>query len=336
MKFSVCLPTGLEGLMNPIPFVKPEDFVRLGQACESLGYDSAWGNDHITTQRYVKAKYPDTPPDYYEPLIALTAVAMTTRRIRVGTALLVLPMRDPVYLAKQAATLDQLSGGRFVLGVGLGAYREEFEAWNPRLRTARRGAMMDEALETLHMLFTERSASHAGTYYAFSNVEMFPKPHARPFALWVGGHNLDVVERAARWGQGWLPGWRPLEELRERIAMLRDRAASLGRDAASIEIAPQFSLTIGPTLEEAEARYMRSGLVAHRRSLAYTGRDLSRQVESNLVGSPDVILEKIDGLRGIGVDHCCALMIPADSMTEMLAQMQMFAETVIPRVPQPG
>ena len=81
---------------------------------------------------------------------------------------------------------------------------------------------------------------------------------------------------------------------------------------------------------------MRSGLVAHRRSLAYTGRDLSRQVESNLVGSPDVILEKIDRLRGIGIDHCCALMIPADTITEMLEQMHMFAETVISRVRSPG
>ena len=332
MKFSICLPTGLEGLMNPVPFVKADDFVRLGQACEALGYDSAWGNDHITTQGYVKARYPDTPPGYWEPLVVLTAVAATTRRIRVGTSLLVLPMRDPVYLAKQAATLDQLSGGRFVLGVGLGAYREEFEAWNARLKTAHRGAMMDEGLEALSKLFTQRSVSHEGTYYAFTDVEMFPKPRREPFALWVGGHNLAMVERAARWGQGWLPGWRPLEELRDRITLLRERAAALGRDASGIEVAPQFSLTIAPTFEAAEARYMRSGLVAHRRSLAYTGRDLGRQVESNLVGSPGVILEKIARLRAIGVDHCCALMVPADTVTEMLEQMQMFAETVLSRV----
>jgi probable F420-dependent oxidoreductase len=328
MKFSVCLPTGFEGVMHPIPFVRPEDFVRLGQAAERLGYDSAWGNDHITTQRYVRERFPSTPPSFYEVLITLTAVACATTRLRVGTALLVLPMREPVYLAKQVATIDQLTGGRLVLGVGLGAYREEFEAWGPRLRGARRGELMDEGLEALHRLLTEPSASFAGRFYAFEGVEMFPKPRQQPFPLWIGGHNLASVERAARWGTGWLPGWRPLEELRERIATLRARAGALGRDPDAIEIAPQFSVTIARTPEEAERRYMASGLVAHRTSLAYTGRDLSRQVEANLVGSPELILEKVARLRAIGVQHCCALMFPTDTVTEMLEQMQWFAESV--------
>lgn len=331
MKFSVCLPTGFEGLMSPIPFVQPGDFVRLGQACERLGYDSAWANDHITTQHYVRSLFPGTPPAFYDVIVTLTAVATATTRLRVGTALLVLPMHEPVYLAKQAATLDQLSGGRFVLGVGVGAYREEFLAWGPRLAGVRRGELMDEGLEALHRLFTQPVASFEGKHIAFRDIEMFPKPAQSPFPLWVGGHNLEAVERAARWGRGWLPGWRPLEELRERIARLRERAAALGRDPAAIEIAPQFSMTIAATDEAAEARYMRSGLVAHRKSLAYTGRDLSRQVEANLVGSPDTILAKIARLEAIGVEHCCALMIPADTVTEMLEQMQWFAEAVMRR-----
>ena len=121
---------------------------------------------------------------------------------------------------------------------------------------------------------------------------MYPKPKADPFALWVGGHNLETVERAARLATGWLPGWRPWPELEERIKKLKARAAELGRDPAEIEIAPQFSITIAKTAEEAERRYMESGLVAHRKSLAYTGRDLSKQVVANLVGSPDLILRE--------------------------------------------
>jgi len=331
MKFSVCLPTGLEGVMYPIPFVEPGDFVRLGQACERLGYDSAWANDHITTQHYVRRLFPETPPAFYDVLVTLTAVAMTTTRLRVGTALLVLPMHEPVYLAKQAATLDRLSGGRFILGVGVGAYREEFLAWGPRLAGVRRGELMDEGLEALDRLFTQRRATYAGRHLAFRDVEMFPKPAQSPFPVYVGGHNLEAVDRAARWGSGWLPGWRPFEELRERIDRLHERAAALGRDPAAIEIAPQFSLTIARTDEAAEARYMKSGLVAHRKSLAYTGRDLSRQVEANLVGSSATILEKVARLEAIGVQHCCALMIPADSVSEMLDQMQRFAEEVVQR-----
>lgn len=333
MKFSVCLPTGFEGVMYPVPFVKPEDFVAQGRLCERLGYDSVWGNDHITTQNYVRELFPGNPPNFYEPMMVLAAIGAVTTTLKLGTALTVLPMRDPVYLAKQAITLDQMTNGRFILGVGLGAYREEFLAWGgSRVAHARRGDMMDEGLQALALLFNENRCSFEGKYYAFKDLEMFPKSRAQPFPLYVGGHNVEAVERAASYGQGWLPGWRPLPEMEERIARLKARAAELGRDPDDIEIAPQFSVTVGKTLEAAEKRYMESGLVAHRVSLSYTGRDLSHQVVANLVGSPDVILEKIDRLRAIGVDHCSALMFPADTIMEMNEQIEWFATDVMARV----
>lgn len=331
MKFSICLPTGFEGVMYPIPFVQPEDFVKLGVLCEKLGYDSVWGNDHITTQKYVSELFPGTPPAFYEPLITLTAIGAATTKLRLGTSLLVLPMRDPVYLAKQVTTMDQLTNGRFVLGIGLGAYREEFAAWNTRLAKARRGDMMDDGIAALLKLLYDKSASHEGPFYGFKDVEMFPKAKQQPFPLFIGGHNVEVVERAARYGEGWLPGWRPLPEMKERIELLRRRAEEHGRDPKSIEVAPQFSFTIAKTMEEAERIYMESGLVAHRKSLSYTGRDLSQQVIANLVGSPDVILEKIAYLKTIGVDHCTALMVPANTMSELQDQIQWFGEAILPR-----
>ncbi|WP_182915252.1 LLM class flavin-dependent oxidoreductase [Rhodopseudomonas palustris] len=334
MKFSVCLSTGFEGVMYPIPFAGPEDFIAQAQLCERLGYDSVWGNDHITTQNYVRDLFPGKPPNFYEPLIVLAAIAGATKTIKLGTALTVLPMRDPVYLAKQAISLDQMSNGRFIMAVGLGAYREEFLAWGgSRAAKARRGDMMDEGLLALDMLFNQPSASHEGAYYSFKDVEMFPKSRAQPFPLYIGGHNLEAIERAARYGQGWLPGWRPLTEMEQRIRDLKARAAELGRDPEAIEIAPQFSCTIAKTMEEAEKRYMESGLVAHRVSLAYTGRDLSHQVVANLVGSPDVILEKIEKLRAIGIQHCSALMFPADTVEEMNEQIEWFGTEVMAKVP---
>ncbi|HUN52475.1 MAG TPA: LLM class flavin-dependent oxidoreductase [Candidatus Sulfotelmatobacter sp.] len=330
MKFSICLPTGFEGLMHPIPFAEPEVFLRLARLCESLGYDSVWGNDHITTQHYVRALYPGQVPRYYEPIIVMAHVAAATSRLRLGTAVTVLPMHEPVYLAKQVATLDQLSGGRFMLGVGVGAYREEFLAWNGKLAHARRGDMMDEGLAALARLFVEPRCSFTGEYYAFSDIELAPKPRQTPFPLYVGGHNLPAVERAARHGQGWLPGWRPLGEMQERIRLLKERTAALGRDADAVEVAPQMSVTLGKTQEAAEQRYMQSGLVAHRKSLAYTGRDLGQQTVANLVGSPDVVLQKIDRLAAIGIDHCCALMFPADSVSEAVEQIEWFGKLVQP------
>jgi probable F420-dependent oxidoreductase len=329
MKFSISLPTCFEGVMYPVPFVDPSDFVRMAQLCEKLGYHSVWGNDHIQTQAYVRELFPGKPPNFYELLTVLSFCAAATTTLEVGTALAVLPMRDPFWLAKQAATIDQLSNGRLILALGIGAYREEFSAWAPRLAgKAQRGEMMDEGIALMRRLFSEPRVTHEGRYYAVRDIEMFPKPRRQPFALWVGGHNMAVVERAARVATGWLPGWRPWRELEERIKLLKARAAELGRDPAEIEIAPQFSLTIAKTAEEAERRYMASGLVAHRKSLAYTGRDLSQQVIANLVGSPDLIREKVEGLRKIGVDHACALMIPADSMAEFEDQVEWFAKTV--------
>jgi probable F420-dependent oxidoreductase len=222
MKFSVCLSTGFEGVMYPIPFAGPQDFIEQGKLCERLGYHSVWGNDHITTQDYVRDLFPSTPPNFYEPLVTLAAIGAVTTKLKLGTALCVLPMRDPVYLAKQAITLDQMSNGRFIMAVGLGAYREEFLAWGgSRAAKARRGEMMDEALTALDMLFQQKSATHEGKYYSFKGVEMFPKSVAQPFPLYIGGHNLEAIERAAKYGQGWLPGWRPLAELEERIASLK-------------------------------------------------------------------------------------------------------------------
>lgn len=114
----------------------------------------------------------------------------------------------------------------------------------------------------------------------------------------------------------------------ERIALLHERAAAHGRDPSAIEVAPQFSVTVARTMEAAEARYMASDLVAHRVSLACTGRDLSKQVVANLVGSPDVIREKMAALAAIGVQHCCGLMFPADTLTEYREQVAWFAEVV--------
>lgn len=333
MKFSVCLATGYEGLAYPIPFCKPQELVTTAQLCERLGYDGVWGNDHIHTQDYVREKYPDQIPNFHEPLIALAMIAQATTTLRVGSAILVMPMREPVMLAKQAITLDQMSGGRFALAVGIGAYREEFLAWaGSRFPGARRGDMLDEGLECFRKLLTETPASHDGEYYSFKDIEIMPKPVQDPFPLYIGGHNMQAVERAAQIGQGWLPGWRPFDEMAERISELRRRAAELGRDPAGIEVAPQFSLHLGKTVEAAEESYKKSGLVAHRVSLAYTGRDPKHQITGNLVGSPDLVLEKLATLKEIGVDHCAAMVIAVNTLEEFHEQVQWFAEEIMPKV----
>jgi probable F420-dependent oxidoreductase len=329
MRFSVQIPTCTEGLVNPIPFAGPADFVRLAQAAERLGYDAVWGNDHVTAAPYVRTRWSE-PPNFYEVLITLATVGAHTRRVRLGTAVLVLPLRDPVLLAKQVATLDRLTGGRVVLAVGIGAYREEFEAHWPRRSAARRGELLDEGLAALRTLLTERTASHAGPHYAFEKLELFPKPVQRPFPIYVGGHNEAAVARAARFGQGWLPGWRPFDEVRRRTGLLRRLTAEAGRDPREVEAAVQFTLVVGRTPEEAAARYRATGMVQHRQSLAHSGRDPALAEANNLIGSPGSLAEKIAFLRDAGVDHLCALQFPHDTVDEMLEQMDWFARDVMP------
>jgi probable F420-dependent oxidoreductase len=329
MRVSIQLPTCTEGLVNPVPFARaPDDFVRLAREAERLGYDGVWGNDHITPAPYVREHWQE-PPNFYELLVTLATVGAHTRDVHLGTAVVALPLRDPVLLAKQVATLDHMTGGRVILGVGLGAYREEFRALWPRRRAVRRGDLLDEGLAALRRLFTEREASYAGAQIAFERVELFPKPVQRPFPIYVGGHNEQAVARAARLGQGWLPGWRPFEEVRERTALLRRLTAEAGRDPREVEAAVQFTVMLGRTPEEAAARYRKTGMVQHRRSLAHTGRDPALAEGNNLIGSPPSVLSKLEFLAEAGVDHLCALQFPHDTVTEMLEQMEWFAKDVV-------
>jgi len=280
----------------------------------------------------VKEHFADSP-NFYDVLITLAMIAQATTTLRVGTALLVMPNREPVYLAKQAFTIDQMSGGRFMMAVGLGAYREEFVSWaGNRFPGAQRGEMLEEGLDIFRRLATEKVSSFEGKYYSYTNIEMFPKPIQDPFPLYIGGHNTKAIERAASIGSGWLPGWRPFHEIEERIKMLHAEAESRGRDPKEIEVAPQFSLHIGKTQEAAVASYMKTGLVAHRVSLAHTGRDPKYQVTGNLVGSPEVIIEKLHELKGMGVDHCAAMAVAVNTQDELIEQMHWFAEEIMPHV----
>src|SRR6266849_2036245 len=197
LRFGVHIPTCIEGMMYPVPFARPADILPIALLCERLGFDSVWGNDHMTTQRYVQREFP-APPNFYEPLITFTYVAARTTRLKLCTGILVLPMRHMVVAAKQVATLDQLSGGRVILGVGTGAYREEYEALFPDARDAHRGTIVDEGMRALRLLFTERRATFRGRYVRFEEVECYPKPLQSPLPIYAGGNHAEVRRRVRR------------------------------------------------------------------------------------------------------------------------------------------
>ena len=331
LSFGVHIPTCIEGMMYPIPFARTEDIVPTALLCERLGFDSVWGNDHMTTQRYVRREFP-TPPNYYEPLVTFTYVAARTTRLRVCTCILVLPMRHVVVAAKQAATLDQLSGGRLVLGVGAGAYREEYEALFPDAKDVHRGSLVDEGMRALRRLFTERRVTFRGRYVHFEDVECFPKPVQDPLPIYAGGNHAEVRRRAGELGDGWLPAVLSPEEIRRGVEDVRRAAERAGRDGTRIDVAPQLVVSIGRTQEEALRRFRGSQLYKHLESLtATTLREQTGGYEQrNLIGSPEAISERIRAYQAAGVTTLAGMLFVASTVTEMQDAIELFGREVLP------
>jgi probable F420-dependent oxidoreductase len=178
---------------------------------EEAGFDSIWVSDHIVFPQKVPSGYPfsaDGRPtwpmdvDYIEPLVALAAIAPATSRAEIGTSVLILPMRNPVYFAKQAACIDVLSRGRLVLGVGVGWLREEFEALD--MDFGSRGPVLDEWLELARQCWTGTAGPYEGRFYKLdSPIYCMPAPVRNPPVL-IGGMSRLALERAARIADGWL------------------------------------------------------------------------------------------------------------------------------------
>lgn len=331
MRFGLGVPTGTEGLMYPVPYADPEQAVRLAVEAERLGFDSVWGNDHVTTQRYVRAEF-EQPPRYYDPYLYLSYVAGQTTTLELGTAITVFAFRNPVVLAKQVATLDQLSGGRFKLGVGIGAYREEAEAMWPGARI-HRGRQAEEYTRALQLLFTERRASFEGEFVSFTDVESFPKPRQTPLPILSGGNSSGARERAARYGHGWLPAVLTPAEVGAGLAAIRSLAVEAGRSLpADFDVAPQLSVSIGRDTADAVSNFETSQLYQHMRSLSKStlkDQDTANFSSRNLIGNAEQMLDQVRAYAAAGVTTLSALLFAKNTVEETLEAMQWFAESVI-------
>ncbi len=208
---------------------------------EDAGFDSIWVSDHIvfpveTTSRYPFAAdgRPTWPFDspYLEPMVVLGAITATTRRAAIGTSVTIAPMRNPVLLAKQAASVDVMSGGRLVLGVGAGWLREEFEALDADFE--HRGAVLDEWIEIARACWSGRAGPHRGKHYSIPTaIHTLPRP-AGPLPILVGGMSRHALRRAGAVADGWL-GQFALDSLSERdveaaVGTIRREAEAAGRN----------------------------------------------------------------------------------------------------------
>lgn len=332
MRFGVGLPTATAGMMYPTPFATAEQVVDIAVEAEQLGYYEVAGNDHITTQKYVRESFPE-PPHFFEPLVTYGYIAARTSVLRLMTGILVLPMRQPILLAKQLATLDQLSGGRVILGAGVGAYREEFVASQPHLADVNRAELMTESLESLRQLFEQRRSSYHGKHVHFEDIEMYPKPVQQPFPIYPAGNADASLRRAARFGQGWMPAGLGPEAIARGRATLHDYARAEGRVPENLSIAPQVIVGMAPTREEANERFRSSQLHHHLVTLqGSTLKDVAvdSYIVNNCIGTPDDVIVKIQQFAEAGAHHLAGIYFVAQDVEGFRDQMRLFARNVMP------
>jgi len=231
------------GLMfaNTGPFAQPEGLTLLAQTAEEVGVESLWTVEHVVVPIGYESTYPYSQDGKMpgteempipDPFIWLTYAAAVTKTIKLATGIIILPQRHPFYLAKESATLDTLSGGRFMLGVGVGWLEEEFKALKVPFK--QRGSITDESIGALRDLWSKGVSEHQGDHYAWPKVESNPKPVNGTVPIIIGGHSKASARRAARLGDGFFPA-RP-DKLDECLAELKAECERIGRDPGEIEI----------------------------------------------------------------------------------------------------
>jgi probable F420-dependent oxidoreductase len=277
----------------------PEDLVEIARAAERAGFAYLASCDHVAIPRRLA---PAMSTVWYDPVATLSYLAGVTERIRLLSHVAVVGLRHPLITAKQYATLDHLSGGRLILGVGAGHVREEFEALGVDFE--QRGPLLDETVDALRAaLGPEEFPSHHGKFHAFEGLGQRPRPAQRHVPLWVGGSSSAAVRRAALKGDGWLPQGDPRERLPQQIARLRRLRAEAG-------IGGPF--TIGAITEP-----------------LYVGTPAWDVGRRTLTGPPQALAESLRAYRAMGVDQI-QVRFRCRSRAELTDQTAAFGAEVAP------
>jgi probable F420-dependent oxidoreductase len=218
-------------LLNFGPGANPDSLARWTQLSETLGYHLVMISDHIAITPDVQSRY---PAPFYEPFTALGWLAGITGKIELGTTVIILPYRNPLEVAKMIANVDQISGGRVILGVGIGWAKQEFDALGVPFE--KRGAMTNDYLAAIKTLWTREDASYQGRFASFSNVKSLPRPVQNPHPpIWVGGPSDAALRRTVLYGDGWHP-------IRIRMDWFRNTGIPRLKEIAEAEEKPMPAL----------------------------------------------------------------------------------------------
>ena len=253
------------------------------QAAEAIGYRGIAAPDHVLGVNV--ASRPDwtqgrarSTDIYHDPFVLFGFLAGCTAIEDFSTQVLILPQRQTVLVAKQAASLDALCGGRFRLGIGVGWNPVEFTGLNENFRN--RGRRSEEQVQVMQALWAEPHVTFNGKFHTIDDAGINPLPPRRSIPIWYGGHADATLERVVKWGDGWMPlAYAPGDEAIAAFAKLRGLAEAAGRDPASIGIDTRVSVGIGAEAEWREAvRFWKSCGVTHLTLATYSGRGHLRRI----------------------------------------------------------
>ncbi len=280
------------------------EWVAVVEECE---VESVWGVEHVVLAHDYDPKYPYSDSGQIpsgsgaaaggrpmpDPLDTLAYVAAVSERVKLGTSVVIAPLHSPAVLAKRVSTIDNLSGGRMILGLGIGWQREEYEAVGVPFR--QRGARLEECIGAMRALWTDAPATFHGDHVAFERVYSSPRPARGSVPIVLGGNSQPAVERAGRIGDGWYPYTIGPDELEASAARLREVAAEAGRDPEAVEI------TVWPGshdyASEHDVEYVRRFVGAGARRLLITpqvGRDQGfASLRDQILRYREQVLEKL-------------------------------------------
>ncbi|MFZ0890505.1 MAG: LLM class F420-dependent oxidoreductase [Candidatus Binataceae bacterium] len=229
---------------NSGPLSAPALFAHLAKTAEHFGIESIWTVEHVVIPKEYETRYPGSRTGRFpggddvalpDPLIPLAYAAAITTRLKLATGIVILPQRNPLYLAKEVATLDVLSNGRAILGIGSGWFKEEFDAVGVDFRA--RGSRTDEAIQAIRALWREPLAGFHGKHFNFNEVHSFPKPAQKGgVPIYIGGNSPAAIRRAARFGDGYIPTVGDPAKLKGILSALKDECARRGRNYDEIEL----------------------------------------------------------------------------------------------------
>ncbi|MEU1119642.1 MULTISPECIES: TIGR03619 family F420-dependent LLM class oxidoreductase [unclassified Streptomyces] len=279
----------------------PEDLLEIARTADRTGFAYIASCDHVAIPRRLADAMSTT---WYDPVATLAFLAAATRHVRLMSHVAIVGLRHPLLSAKQYATLDHLSGGRLILGVGAGHVPEEFEALGVDFE--RRGPLLDETVDALRAaLGPDEYPEHHGHHYDFSGLGQLPRPAQPHVPLWVGGSSPAAVRRAATRADGWLPQGDPRDKLPAQIARLR----RLREDACITE-----RIVVGAITEA-----------------LYVGEPAWSVGRRTLTGKPDALAESLREYGAMGVDQI-QVRFRSRSRTELTDQMAAFAADVAPHL----